>query len=163
DALLEGGQTSLLNLTANPAYWRVRHEPDAQGRPRRRMVCFKNEQAHDPELAALGPTTRFRDPPYPAPEDAPLGTMYADWARLVFSSGSIYWPLALSADPRWVDTRVQKLTWNVLEAALSHRHPPRPPPDLPLTTHDDPAPVLKLAKGISAFAGKAGLHAVVDG
>src|SRR5262249_49787413 len=40
---------------------------------------------------------------------------------IVFSSGSIFWPIALSDDPTVVDDRVGRMTLNVLEQALSHR------------------------------------------
>ena len=240
NGVLAGGQTSLVNLTANPAYWRVRYSPDGHGKPHRRMSCYKAEQQLDPFGAGDNTTTAmFRLTPNAQPENGVFGTMYEDWmlmgypliindvsnplfngtgfhagdqvpqvvgyeydkvfdngltppnttvlasspvlnaeafpstsqvvvrttpqGRVVFSAGSIYWPLALSNQANWQDSRVQKLTWNVMEAALAHRHTPRPPPDIPFVTHDDPPPVQRLATSISAFAGKAGLLKRVDG
>ena len=240
DGMLTNGQTSLVNLTANPAYWRVRYSPDAQGRPNRRMTCFKAMQ----QLDALGAgdnttTAMFRLTPNAQPENGLFGTMYEDWellgypliisdvssplfrntgfqagdqvpqlvgyeydkvfgngltppgttilasspvlnaeafpstsqvvvratpqGRTVFSAGSIYWPLALSSQANWRDSRIQKLTWNVLEAALAHRHAPRPPPDIPWVTHDDPPAIPRLATSIAAFAGQPGLLRKQDG
>jgi len=240
DQVLASGQTSLVNMTANAGYWRIRYEPDAHGNPWRNIVCYKAKQDIDPLGSGAQTTTAmFRSEPNAQPENGLFGTMYEDWAlmgfplrigdvsnplfkdtgfvpgdvvpqivgyeydkvfdngatppgttvlasspllnaegfpstaqvvvretpqgRTVFSAGSIYWPLALSEQPNLEDTRVWKLTWNVMEQALSHRHTPRPPPDFGLVTHDDPPPVARYASSIAAVAGKAGLLKVVDG
>lgn len=239
DEVMASGETSLVNLTANPAYWRVRLEPDAQGRPFRRVVCYKNEQAKDPDPDA-GTTARFRDDPDPHPENALFGTMYENWlftgyplvvsdvsdplfantgfnpgdtvpglvgyeydkvfdngltppglkvlanspvlnaqaypsssqvvsyttpqGRLVFSAGSIYWPLALSTETSRGDVRIWRLTWNVLETALSHRRAARPmPTDWPDRVREDGVAVPRYARQIAEFAGRAGVHQRIDG
>lgn len=240
DAALASGKTSLVNLSANPAYWRIRLEPDAKGRPYRRVVCYKNEQSKDPALAqGAASTSRFRDGPDARPENGLYGSMYEDWAlmgypltisdvshpffagtgfkagdivpdlvgyeydrmfdngatpagttaiitsplvnaegwpstsqvvtrttpqgRIVFSSGTIYWPLALSDESGRQDTRIWNFTWNVLEAALAHRHTPRPPPGFAMVTRSQGPVVPKWAHTIAAFAGQAGVHQVKDG
>lgn len=239
DDVLASGDTSIVNLTANAGYWRIRYEADADGTPFRRMVCYKAKQSLDPDIDA-GSTARFRDAPDAQPENAVFGDMYEDWlftgfplvigdvsdplfagtgfkpgdtvpglvgyeydrsfdngasppglvvladspvlnaeafpsssqvvkyttakGRLVFTSGSIYWALALSDDSSRIDTRIWKLTWNVMETALAHRRSPRPfPSDWPITVRTDGATVPRFASTIAAVAGSPGVHQVKDG
>jgi hypothetical protein len=240
DAALASGKTSLVTLSANPAYWRIRLEPDAQGRPNRTVVCYKNEQDQDPALAAGAESTaRFRDPPNPAPENGLYGSMYENWTlmgypllvtsvshpffagtgfaagdsvrglvgyeydrmfdngatpegtvalmtsplvnaegwpsaaqvvtrttpegRVVFSAGSIYWPLALSHEADRTDTRIWNFTWNVLETALAHRRAPRPLPGFAVRLRSEGATRPRYAKSIEALAGIPGARALKDG
>ncbi|MHB1846797.1 MAG: N,N-dimethylformamidase beta subunit family domain-containing protein, partial [Deltaproteobacteria bacterium] len=79
DQGLSGGLFSLDYLGANGGYWRVRLEPAVHdGAPLRTVTCYKGEPQDDP-LGATEPTTRFRDPPNPEPENALFGAMYLDW------------------------------------------------------------------------------------
>lgn len=61
---------------ANEAYWQIRFEPDARGRPDRVMVCYKSS-AIDP---VQGPTTtvNFRSGPVNRPEQQLVGMMFDD-------------------------------------------------------------------------------------
>jgi sugar lactone lactonase YvrE len=240
DAALASGKTSLINLSANPAYWRIRLEPDAHGRPFRRVVCYKNEQTKDPALAQGAPSTsRFRDDPNPHPENGLYGSMYEDWAlmgypltlsdvshplfagtgfrqgdsvpglvgyeydrmfdngatppgttalitsplvnaegwpsssqvvtrttpqgRMVFSSGTISWALALSDEPDRQDTRVWNFTWNVLESALAHRRAARPLPGFPVIIRGEGPVIPRWAHTVAAVAGLPGVHKLKDG
>ncbi|PTL77678.1 N,N-dimethylformamidase beta subunit family domain-containing protein [Vitiosangium sp. GDMCC 1.1324] len=77
--------------------------------------------------------------------------------RLVFSAGTIWWPLGLSDKlPELRDPRVQRMTLNVLERALAHRRPPRqlPPATGPVPTL--PAPHGQWAQSVEAFVGRGG-------
>jgi len=83
--------------------------------------------------------------------------------RLVFSAGVIYWPLGLSADPEVHDGRVERMTLNVLERALSHRHTPRSLPPATGPVPHPPAPIGNWAASVRAYAGTAGAPGWVDG
>jgi DNA-binding beta-propeller fold protein YncE len=83
--------------------------------------------------------------------------------RLVFSAGTIYWPLAFKPDPELADARVVRMTQNVLERALAHRRAPRP---LPPATGPFPSvatPNGIWAASVEAFAGVAGQPGHEDG
>lgn len=82
-ALAEG--RSIINLGANQAYWQVRLEASADGRPRRIVTCYKGD-AKDP-AGARSPdrTTKFRDLATPRPENALLGVMFSSrWHQFAF-------------------------------------------------------------------------------
>ncbi|WP_404363668.1 N,N-dimethylformamidase beta subunit family domain-containing protein [Corallococcus coralloides] len=72
-ALSEG--RSIINLGANNAYWQVRMDPSADGRPRRVVTCYKGA-AEDPYKDQRR-TVKFRDLPAPRPENALLGVQFA--------------------------------------------------------------------------------------
>ncbi|HZH75190.1 MAG TPA: N,N-dimethylformamidase beta subunit family domain-containing protein [Archangium sp.] len=82
-AVAEG--RSILNLGANQAYWQVRLDSAADGRPRRIVTCYKGD-ASDP----VGPkspdrTAKFRDLVVPRPENALLGVMFSSrWHQFPF-------------------------------------------------------------------------------
>ncbi|HUB06083.1 MAG TPA: N,N-dimethylformamidase beta subunit family domain-containing protein, partial [Myxococcales bacterium] len=78
DGALGAGKLSLVSFDANGGYWRVRFESDAQGNPFRTVTCYKGRPDLDP-LGTTIPTTRFRDPPNPEPEDQLFGAEYLDW------------------------------------------------------------------------------------
>lgn len=82
-ALAEG--RSLINLGANNAYWQVRMEPSADGRPRRIVTCYKGHEA-DPFKDARR-TVKFRDRPVGRPENALLGVQFSSrWHQFGFPS-----------------------------------------------------------------------------
>jgi DNA-binding beta-propeller fold protein YncE len=83
--------------------------------------------------------------------------------RLVFSAGTIYWPLALTSDPELADPRVARMTQNVLERALAHRRAPRELalPKGPVPPQAAPDPIW--ASKVEAFAGVTGKPGHVDG
>ncbi|MDY7232493.1 N,N-dimethylformamidase beta subunit family domain-containing protein [Hyalangium rubrum] len=83
--------------------------------------------------------------------------------RLIFSAGTIYWPLAFSTDPELADARVARMTQNVLERALSHRRAARtlPPATGPVPAAPVPDPIW--AHQVAAFAGVAGRSGYQDG
>jgi DNA-binding beta-propeller fold protein YncE len=83
--------------------------------------------------------------------------------RIVFSAGTIYWPLAFTQDPELADARVVRMTQNVLERALTHRRLPRalPPATGPVPSVAMPNGVW--AASVEAFAGVAGRPGHEDG
>ena len=83
--------------------------------------------------------------------------------RLVFSAGTIYWPLAFTQDPELADARVVRMTQNVLERALKHRREPRAlsPVTGPVPSVAQPNPIW--AASVEAFAGVVGRPGHVDG
>ncbi|HZH02569.1 MAG TPA: N,N-dimethylformamidase beta subunit family domain-containing protein, partial [Myxococcaceae bacterium] len=92
-ALADG--VSILNLGANNAYWQIRLEPSADGRPRRVVTCYK---ADAPRKDPVGPTSpeltvKFRDLAVPRPENALFGVMFASrWHNFAF-------PTVMTAPP----------------------------------------------------------------
>jgi sugar lactone lactonase YvrE len=70
---------SLLFLSANTGYWRVRLDPSTTGVPRRIVTCFKSAQ-RDPVMNQRDTTDQFRNPPYARPENALIGVMWGDWS-----------------------------------------------------------------------------------
>lgn len=83
---------------------------------------------------------------------------------LVFSSGTIYWSLALSqATPDRYDARVVRMTENVLERALAHRRPPRALPVLGPEVARPPTIDARWASAVEAVAGAGGEGGFVDG
>ncbi|MFM2152588.1 MAG: hypothetical protein RL199_1023 [Pseudomonadota bacterium] len=94
DSAVERGDTSLVHLGANGGYWRVRLEPSPDGRPGRRVVCFKNDVTLD---TSPGSTVRFRDPPDPRPEAALFGAAYGSYQVVAFPlvvRDAAHWALA---------------------------------------------------------------------
>ena len=74
-----GRGMSLLLLSANTSYWRVRLEASADGRPARVITCFKNSGGDTGSPL----THRFREDPENEPEDALFGVMYRDRLAMV--------------------------------------------------------------------------------
>ncbi|XXF80245.1 hypothetical protein P2318_10970 [Myxococcaceae bacterium GXIMD 01537] len=85
------------------------------------------------------------------------------YGRLVFSAGSIFWPLGLSNDPDVRDARVERMTENVLERALSHRRPQRTLSPVTGPRPAIPAPIARWASAVEPFAGRAGRRGFADG
>jgi hypothetical protein len=73
DAARDAG-TSLLFLSANTGYWRVRYDASE-----RVITCYKSA-ASDPQQNAPDTTAQFRQPPHERPENELLGIMYGDWS-----------------------------------------------------------------------------------
>ncbi|MHB8877294.1 MAG: N,N-dimethylformamidase beta subunit family domain-containing protein, partial [Myxococcaceae bacterium] len=82
---------------------------------------------------------------------------------LVFSAGSIYWAHGLRSDPNVEDGRLERMTLNVLERALSHRRAPRQFPDATGPVPPGYPPDGRWAGEVSAFAGVAGQSGERDG
>lgn len=78
DAARDAG-TSLMFLSANTGYWRVRFTPSSTGTPRRVITCYKSAE-RDPVMNAPETTAQFRQQPHARPENALLGIMYGDWS-----------------------------------------------------------------------------------
>ncbi|MBX5484732.1 MAG: hypothetical protein IRZ16_23155 [Myxococcaceae bacterium] len=83
--------------------------------------------------------------------------------RLVFSAGTIWWPLALSDDPELRDDRVARMTLNVIERALSHRRAARTFPAVTSGFPSEPAPNPVWAQSVAAFVGVVGQPGYQDG
>jgi hypothetical protein len=66
---------NLFFASANTAYWRVRFEPSADGRPHRRIVGWKEAASLDPGTPK---TNLFRASGYP--EQTLVGVQYVKWA-----------------------------------------------------------------------------------
>jgi sugar lactone lactonase YvrE len=76
---------SLINLGANQAYWQVRLEPAADGRPRRIVTCYKGDTRDPVGRASPDYTGKFRDLAVPRPENALLGVMFSSrWHQFAF-------------------------------------------------------------------------------
>jgi hypothetical protein len=60
--------------SANSAYWRIRFEPAADGRPHRRVVAWKESAGIDPGTPTTGLFRRHR-----APEQTLVGVQYTKW------------------------------------------------------------------------------------
>lgn len=83
--------------------------------------------------------------------------------NVVFAAGTIWYALALLNDPELHDARVERMTLNVLERALSHARPVR---KLSPATSDFPAeatPNGLWAQSVSHFVGTVGQAGYVDG
>ncbi|QSQ24746.1 hemolysin [Pyxidicoccus parkwayensis] len=90
-ALAEG--RSVLNLGANNAYWQVRLEPAADGRPRRVVTCYKGHE--DDPFKDSRRTVKFRDGPVGRPENALLGVQFSSrWHQFGF-------PTVITAPNHW--------------------------------------------------------------
>ncbi|MCP3143681.1 N,N-dimethylformamidase beta subunit family domain-containing protein [Pyxidicoccus xibeiensis] len=90
-ALAEG--RSLINLGANQAYWHVRMDPAADGRPRRVITCYKGH-ANDPHRDSRR-TVKFREGPVGRPENALFGVQFSSrWHQFGF-------PTVISAPNHW--------------------------------------------------------------
>lgn len=102
-------------------------------------------------------TTISLDSPLLTAEGIPTRSQVVDRTlpngRLVFSAGSIYWPLALSDDPELYDGRVARMTLNVLERGLGHRRAPTAKVPFDLSTPAAPAPEALWAARVEAYAG----------
>lgn len=83
--------------------------------------------------------------------------------RLVFSAGSIYWPLAFVRGSEEYDERVHRMTQNVLERALSHLRPVRNLPPAGSVRQTQPAPRATWVAVVEAFAGEVGRGGFRDG
>ncbi|MBI1745149.1 MAG: SMP-30/gluconolactonase/LRE family protein [Acidobacteria bacterium] len=72
---------SLVFLSANTAYWRIRLEPSSSGAAQRIETCYK-----DASLDPLGDTPEatvlFRGQPYARPENGLMGVMYETWSNI---------------------------------------------------------------------------------
>lgn len=76
---------SIINLGANQAYWQVRLEPSADGRPRRIITCYKGDARDPADAKSQDRTTKFRELATPRPENALLGVMFSSrWHQSAF-------------------------------------------------------------------------------
>jgi sugar lactone lactonase YvrE len=90
-ALAEG--RSLINLGANQAYWQVRLDAAADGRPRRVVTCFKGHEADAHRDSRR--TVKFRDGPVGRPENALFGVQFSSrWHQFGF-------PTVITAPDHW--------------------------------------------------------------
>jgi sugar lactone lactonase YvrE len=92
-AVAEG--RSIINLGANQAYWQVRLEPAADGRPRRIVTCYKGDAADPVGVRSPDRTSKFRDLAVPRPENALLGVMFSSrWHQFAF-------PTVITNEDHW--------------------------------------------------------------
>ncbi|WP_343213413.1 N,N-dimethylformamidase beta subunit family domain-containing protein [Archangium violaceum] len=76
---------SIINLGANQAYWQVRLESAADGRPRRIITCYKGDARDPVGVRSLDRSTKFRDLATPRPENSLLGVMFSSrWHQFAF-------------------------------------------------------------------------------
>lgn len=83
--------------------------------------------------------------------------------RLVFSAGTIYWPLALSDDPELRDARVIRMTLNVIQRALAHRRTPQPLEPVTGPVPTQPEPIGAWVSRVEPLAGVPGAGGYRDG
>lgn len=83
--------------------------------------------------------------------------------RLVFSAGTFYWALALGQIPALADSRVERMTINVIDRALTHRRttPWRGPVTGALQKHNSPNAIW--AANVAHLAGTVGASGWIDG
>jgi sugar lactone lactonase YvrE len=70
---------SLLFLSANTGYWRVRLDASSTGVPRRIVTCYKSSTT-DPVTNRRDTTDQFRREPFARPENALIGVMWGAWS-----------------------------------------------------------------------------------
>ncbi|EPX60634.1 putative hemolysin [Cystobacter fuscus DSM 2262] len=86
---------SLINLGANQAYWQVRLEPSADGRPRRIVTCYKGDKRDTVSLKSPDWTGKFRDLAPKRPENELLGVMFsARWHQFAH-------PTVITQEDHW--------------------------------------------------------------
>ena len=83
--------------------------------------------------------------------------------RVVFSAGTIYFPLALAMGTESRDDRLARLTSNVLERGLRHRRPSRPLAPAGPTRIAEPSAIGPFATEVRRFAGEGGDGGFRDG
>ncbi len=110
DRALSEGRVSLGHFGANGGYWRVRLDAGPDGRPERRVACFKNAPQDDP---TPGSTARFRDEPDPLPENALFGGWYVSYQVLGF-------PLVVGDAANWVFSGTTLVSGDVLPGLLGY-------------------------------------------
>lgn len=73
--------------------------------------------------------------------------------RLIFAAGAIMWGAGLNQLEYTYDPRMERMTLNVLERALSHRHTPRTFPPVTESHPTEPAPIGSWAHNVAPYAG----------
>ncbi|HKU40341.1 MAG TPA: N,N-dimethylformamidase beta subunit family domain-containing protein, partial [Polyangiales bacterium] len=86
---------SLLFLSANTGYWRVRLDASSSGVPRRIVTCYKSAQT-DPNMNQRDTTDQFRRDPFARPENALIGVMWGDWSDFAG------FPFVVSDPKHWI-------------------------------------------------------------
>ena len=108
DAAVSRG-VSLLLLSANTGYWRVRTDAAPDGRKARVITCFKNADGD----TGTPVTHRFREAPENEPEDALFGVMYRDRLAMV----DVDAPVLIRRTDHWAfegtDLRPGDVFWRV--------------------------------------------------
>src|SRR5258707_10584513 len=120
-------------LVNNPSHWLFQGTGLNAGDVLPGLVGYQFDRAF-PDLNTPPDASVVMESPVVSAEGVP--SVSDEMARnvaagtIVFSAGSIYWPIALSSDPTVADGRVVRMTENVLEQALAHRRAARalPPP-----------------------------------
>ena len=138
NAVMQG--MSLLLLSANTGYWRVRLDAAADGRPVRNITCFKGA-ATDPGSPA---THRFREPPENEPEDGLFGVMYRDRLAMV----DVDAPVLVQSTSHWAfegtDLQPGDVFWRVNGYEIDSMGPGAPNDTTALTA----SPLLSLNGGL---------------
>ncbi len=133
------------------------------------LVGFEFDRQFDASVSPPGLSTPLESPVVTAeglPNRSHTVVRTTASGRLVFSAGTIWWPLGISHDPAlsFYDARVARMTLNVLERALSHRRAPR---QLASAIGGETPPVnppqAKWAQSVTALAGRAGVAGDDDG
>lgn len=128
------------------------------------LVGYEFDKLNTSYSTPLGLSVSFESPVITA-EGVPSRSHAVDRVlpsgTIVFSAGTIYWPLGLASD--FFDPRVARMTMNVLERALTHRRPARTLPAVTGFTPPDSAPDPRWATSVDAYAGKAGVAGAQDG
>lgn len=86
---------SLLFLSANTGYWRVRLDASSTGVPRRIVTCYKSSRT-DPAANQRDTTDQFRRGPFARPENALIGVMWGDWSDFAG------FPFVVSDPKHWI-------------------------------------------------------------
>jgi len=155
-SMYEGWQVIPFPLVvADPDHWLMAGTGLQRGALLHGLLGYESDRV--PSTGAPVGTTISMDSPLLTAEGIPTRSQVVDRrlpsGRMIFSAGTIYWPLALSDDPELYDARVARMTLNVLERGLDHRREPtvRTPQDPAIPAAS--APTALWAARVEAFAG----------
>ncbi|QRK09523.1 hypothetical protein JQX13_05140 [Archangium violaceum] len=167
-AMYEGWQLVMFPMVvADASHWLFEGTGLTQGTLLQGLLGYEYDKAF-PSLPGAPSGVRISmSSPVVSGEGVPSYSTAVDYTtpqgRLVFSAGSICWGLGLGTDPELRDPRVERMTLNVLERALTHRRPARTLAPVKSAGPVVSPPDAQWARRVEAFAGQAGVAGFSDG
>lgn len=153
-------------VVRDPAHWLFAGTGVSPGTLFQGILGYEYDRAQDNGVSPAGQGVSAESPLISA-EGVPGRSQAVDrvlsGGNTVFAAGSIYWSLALVEGSPLFDARVQRMTLNVLEHALSFRRPARSLSPAAGPVPAVPAPQGVPASTVAAFAGTADVPGSVDG
>jgi DNA-binding beta-propeller fold protein YncE len=153
-------------VVSSPSHWLFAGTGLTRGTQLHGLLGYEFDRTMDNGFTPPGLQTSM-DSPVVTAEGVPSRSQVVDRTlpsgRLVFSAGTIYWPLALSEDPELHDSRVARMTLNVLERGLAHRRAPRTLASASGPVPRQPEPRAVWASRVEALAGQEGPGGFRDG